>query len=136
VAEFVIDEEERAARRKNMQKMCRSCHAAGWVEGHFERLDNTIETTNAMTLVATNIMATIWEKGLAEGLPQGGNIFDEAIEKKWAEQWLFYANSTRFASAMAGADYGAFANGRWYMAKTVQEMLDWLNSHLEQVEGE
>ena len=27
---------------------------------------------------------------------------------------------------MAGADYGVFANGRWYMNKNIQEMVDWL----------
>jgi hydroxylamine dehydrogenase len=27
---------------------------------------------------------------------------------------------------MAGADYGAFANDRWYMNKNIQEMADWL----------
>jgi hydroxylamine dehydrogenase len=41
------------------------------------------------------------------------------------EQWLFYANSTRFSSAMAGADYGVFANGRWFMAKNLRDMIDW-----------
>jgi hypothetical protein len=46
----------------------------------------------------------------------------------WVEHWLFYANSIRFASAMAGADYGAFANGRWYMTKNLQMMVDWLKS--------
>jgi hypothetical protein len=44
----------------------------------------------------------------------------------WVEQWLFYANSTRFASAMTGADYGAFANGRWHLSKNIQKMLDWI----------
>jgi hydroxylamine dehydrogenase len=128
--EYVIDEDERYVRRENMQRTCRACHSGGWVEGHFARLDNTIKTTNDMTLTATNILAKAWENGAAEGLPQGGDIFDQAIEKKWVEQWLFYGNSTRFASAMAGADYGVFANGRWYMSKNVQEMLDWLHLHV------
>jgi hypothetical protein len=48
------------------------------------------------------------------------------------EQWLFYANSTRFASAMAGADYGVFAEGRWYMSRNIQEMLDHLHLLLRQ----
>jgi len=136
VAEYVIGEEERAARRKNMQKTCLACHATGWVEGHFEKLDHTIETTNAMTLTATNMLSKAWESGLAEGLPQGADIFDEAIEKKWVEQWLFYANSTRFASAMMGADYGVFANGRWYMSRNLQDMLDWLKVHEAEAKGE
>ena len=103
-----------------------ACHSYGWVEGQFARFENTIRTTNEMTLTATKILVAAWEQGVAHGLPQGANIFDEAIEKKWVEQWLFFANSTRFASAMAGADYGAFANGRWYMSKNIQEMSDWL----------
>ena len=68
--------------------------------------------------------------GLAH-IPEGENIFDEAIEKKWIEQWLFYANSTRYASAMGGADYGVFANGRWYMSKNIQEMVDWMSFKLK-----
>ena len=62
---------------------------------------------------------------------QKDGLFNEAIEKRWVEQWLFYANSTRFSSAMAGADYGVFANGRWAMAKNVQEMVDWLQFKLK-----
>jgi hydroxylamine dehydrogenase len=27
---------------------------------------------------------------------------------------------------MAGGDYGVFGNGRWYMNKNIQEMVDWL----------
>jgi hypothetical protein len=27
---------------------------------------------------------------------------------------------------MQGADYGVFANGRWYMAKNIQELWDWM----------
>ena len=53
-------------------------------------------------------------------------FFDEAIEKKWVEQWFFYANATRFASAMAGTDYGVFANGRWYLSRNIHDMIDWI----------
>ncbi len=72
-------------------------------------------------------------KGAAKGLTQKDSIFNEAIEKKWVEQWLFYANSTRFASAMAGADYRVFANGRWYLNKNIQEMMDWLEFKLQSI---
>jgi len=30
-----------------------------------------------------------------------------------------------------GADYGVFANGRWYISKNIQEMLDWLEFKLQ-----
>ncbi|UCD83595.1 MAG: hydroxylamine oxidase [Deltaproteobacteria bacterium] len=130
VAKYLTDAKEQEERKRNMQKVCLACHSTSWVEGQFARLDNTIRTTNEMTLTATKILLAAWDKGAASGLDQNDSIFNEAIEKKWVEQWLFFANSTRYASAMAGADYGAFANGRWYMSKNIQEMLDWLNFKL------
>ncbi|MBU1707434.1 hydroxylamine oxidase, partial [bacterium] len=134
VVEYVIDAEEQNHRRETMQQICLACHSASWVENQYVRLENTIAITNDMTLTATQILTTAWEKGAAKGLPQGEDIFDEALEKKWVEHWLFFANSTRFASAMAGADYGAFANGRWYLAKNIQEMADWLEFKLQSME--
>jgi hydroxylamine dehydrogenase len=98
------------------------------VQGHFRQLDNTIRTTNQMTLTATQIMSAAWEKGLSKGWAQKDSPFNDALEKKWVEQWLFFANSTRFASAMMGADYGAFANGRWYLSKNIEEMIERLKT--------
>lgn len=122
VAAALIDAEEQGKRRAAMQAACFACHSRSWVAGHFERLDHTIAETNALTLTATKILQTAWASGVATGPAQGGSIFDEPIERLWAEQWLFYANSTRFASAMMGADYGVFAGGRWQMAKNLREM--------------
>jgi len=132
VAEYLIDTKEQDTRRKTMEKVCLSCHSHGWVQGHFSRFENTIKITNNMTLTATQILLSAWEKGAAMGLAQNNSIFNEAIEKKWVEQWLFFANSTRYSSAMTGADYGVFANGRWYMSKNIQEMVDWLKFKLEE----
>jgi hypothetical protein len=126
VAKYLIGAKEQAQRQKTMQRICLSCHSQGWVDGQFARFHNTIETTNAMTWTATKILLSAWEKGAAKGLAQKDSIFNESIEKKWVEQWLFFANTTRYASAMVGADYGAFANGRWYLSKNIQEMADWL----------
>lgn len=130
-SDFLIDKTEQAKRRERMKNVCNSCHASGWVDGHFAMLDKTIETTNAITLTATQILSKIWEEGYVEGLPQGKSIFDDAIERKWVEEWLFYANSTRFAAAMVGADYGVFANGRWQMSKNLSEIHEWLKLHEE-----
>jgi len=131
VEEYLIDEREQDKRRRMMQKVCLSCHSQGWVDGQFSRFENTIEVTNEMTLAATKVLLSAWEKGTAKGLAHNDSIFNEAIEKKWVEQWLFFANSTRYASAMAGADYGVFANGRWYLSKNIQEMVDWLELKLK-----
>jgi hypothetical protein len=120
-AEFVISPEEQAKRRDTLQKVCVSCHTHDWVNGHWERFENTIKTSNQMTLTSTQVLVKAWDEKVAD---KKVGIFDEAIEKQWVEQWLFYANSTRFASAMMGTDYGVFANGRWFMSKNIQQMLD------------
>jgi ssDNA-binding Zn-finger/Zn-ribbon topoisomerase 1 len=125
-SDFLIDKKEQDKRRQTMQKVCLSCHSQSWVEGHFRRLENTIKTSNQMTLTATNLMNAAWEKGLVKGLTQKDSLFNEYFEKKWVEQWLFHANSIRYASAMMGADYGVFANGRWYLNKNIEEMEEWL----------
>jgi hypothetical protein len=127
VAKFLIDGAEQAARQKSMQQVCLSCHAEGWVQGHWERFENTIRTSDALTLATTQVLATAWEKALARGLAQSDSIFNEPIERKWAEQWLFYANAVRFSAAMLGADYGVFELGRWNMSRTLLEMQEWLD---------
>ena len=126
VSKFLISQAEMDKRQESMERVCSGCHSDQWIKGHFVRLDKSIETTNQMTLQATKILAQAWAEGLAEGLPQGKNPTNEAIELKWVEQWLFFGNSTRFATAMGGADYGVFADGRWYQAKNLQEMYDYL----------
>jgi len=133
ISQFLIDRKEQSRRNATLQKICLSCHSDQWVKGQFTRFENTLNTTNEMTLTATKILLSAWEKGAAKGLAQKDSIFNEAIERKWVEQWLFYANSTRFASAMAGADYGVFANGRWYLSKNIQEMLDRLEFKLQKL---
>lgn len=125
--EYLISREEQLQRQKTLQKACFSCHGSTLVQGHWERFENTIATTNAMTLAATQILLTAWEKGLARGPAHKDSLFNEPIEKKWVEQWLFYANSTRFSSAMGGADYGVFDNGRWNLSRNLAEMKEWLD---------
>jgi hypothetical protein len=126
-SEYLIDNEEQQKRRKTLQRVCLSCHGQQWVDGHWARFENTIKTSNEMTLAATELILKAWETGAAKGLGQKDSLFNEAIEKKWSEQWLFFANSTRMSSAMLGTDYGVFDNGRWYLAKNIQEILYRLN---------
>jgi hypothetical protein len=129
-SEYLIDNQEQQNRRKVLQKVCLACHTQQWVDGHWARFENTIKVSNEMILTATELIVQAWDKGAANGLAQNDSIFNEAIEKKWMEQWLFFANSTRMSSAMLGTDYGVFDNGRWYMAKNVQEIHDWLRMML------
>jgi hydroxylamine dehydrogenase len=125
---FLIGKAEMDQRRKSMQAICLNCHGTAWVAGHWERFENTIRETNAKTLAATRTMSEIWRKGYARGLSDPkANPFDEAVEKQWVDTWLFYANTTRFASAMAGGgDYGVYADGRYHLNKRIAELSDWL----------
>lgn len=131
-AEYLISESEQKTRSQTMQAVCQSCHAKPWVEGYRQRYENSIRHSNAAVAVSTSIMNDIWKRGFAKGLKQGESPFDEAIERKWCDTWLFYANTIRFASAMAGGgDYGVFADGRYQMSQTVAELQDWLNLRLQ-----
>jgi hypothetical protein len=121
--DFLIDAEEQERRRTTLQQTCLNCHDTAWVEGHWQRFENTIAQTNQATRVATDLMQQIWGRGMATGPANGGSLFDEAVEKRWSEIWLFYANSTRFASAMGcGGDYGVFADGRYQLMHAITSL--------------
>jgi len=126
-AEGLIDKDEEARRQKMMSGVCNSCHNTSWVNRHFAKLDNTIKEVDSLTLASTLLLVEAWNHGLAEGLPQGKNPFDETIEQMWIRQWLFHANSIKYASAMTGApDYATFKNGWWNLTENLQHMKDWV----------
>ena len=125
-SKYLIDKEEMQKRTVEMQSICLSCHSESWVKGHWTKFENTIARTDAEIKTATGIMQNIWKDGLALGLARNSNPFDEAIEKQWHLTWLFYANSIRFTSAMAGGgDYGVFAGGRYQLSLSIAGMSDW-----------
>jgi len=107
--EGLIDAAEQDRREKQMKAICNQCHSSSWSDGHFARLDHAIEQTDRMVLTSTLLMQKAWERGLADP----ANPFDEPLERTWLAQWLFYANSIRYAAAMGGPDYASFKNG-WY----------------------
>jgi hydroxylamine dehydrogenase len=115
---FLISAEEQGSRQTKMRKVCSGCHSSSWSAGHFARFDSTVADADRMTLAATGLLATAWEKKLADRT----NPFDEELEQQWVRQWLFYANSVRHASAMSGPDYAAFKNGWWNLTENLQEM--------------
>jgi len=122
--DFLIGTAEQERRYGIMKNVCRSCHSTRWIGDHFAKMDNTIKETNEMTFAATMLMTEAWDKGIEDK----ANPFDEQIEKLWVKQWLFYANSVRYASAMTGApDYAAFKNGWWELSDNLQKMRDTIN---------
>lgn len=123
-SEYLIDKSEQEKRLSTMEKVCNSCHSTQWINGHFAKLENTIKETDEMTLAATKLILEAWGKGIEDKT----NPFDEAIEKMWVKQWLFYSNSIRYASAMTGApDYTAFKLGWWELSDNLQKMRDMID---------
>jgi hypothetical protein len=124
--EFLIDDAEQAARLDSMKTICKSCHSTGWTNQHFEKFEHTVAATDQMALAATTLMAQAWEQGIAEQ----ANPFDESIEQLWVKQWLFYANTIRYASAMTGAQkYTAFADGWWDLTHNLQKIHEHIQAH-------
>lgn len=121
-AEFLIDEAEAKRRQAGMKAICQTCHGSSWANAHFAKMDATLAEADKMVAAATTLLVRAWDAGLADQ----ANPFDEALEQAWVAQWLFYANSLRYASAMSGPDYAAFKNGWWELTRNLQKMHDWL----------
>ncbi len=123
--EYLLDEVAQNERQENMARVCAACHASSWTAGHFAKLERTNRETDGMVLTATRLMLEAWDKGLADK----SNPFDEFLEQKWVIQWLFFANSVRYASAMSGPDYAAFKNGWWNLNRNLREMRYHMDLH-------
>lgn len=118
--DYLLNGDEQVKRKNQMTKVCRACHGTDWAEHHFSKLDSTIYETDRMVLSTTLLLQKAWDEKLADP----SNPFDEAIEQKWISQWLFYANSVRYGSAMGGPDYAAFKNGWWKLTYNLQQIKD------------
>jgi len=118
--EHLIDAAEQARRQGEMKKVCLACHGTSWADGHFAQMARLNADTDKMVLAATDLVKRAWELKLADP----ANPFDEAIERKWVTQWLFYANSVRYSGAMGGPDYAAFKYGWWDLTRNLEEMAD------------
>jgi hypothetical protein len=117
-ASGLIDKGEQDRRQAEMKKVCGGCHSTSWSAGVFQKLAQTTAETDSMVLAATQLLGEAWEKKLADRT----NPFDEAIEQLWLKEWLFYANSIRYGSAMGGPDYAAFEHGWWDLTHNLEEM--------------
>ncbi len=116
--EYLIDAKEQKERLSKMKSVCTSCHSTNWTENQLGKLQKVNEDTDKMVLASTKVLLEGWEKGAADKT----NPFDEELELLWQNQWLFYANSIRHATAMMGPDYGAFKNGWFESTKNIEKM--------------
>ncbi|MDA8388063.1 MAG: multiheme c-type cytochrome [Nitrospiraceae bacterium] len=120
-SKYLIGKDEQARREGIMKSVCNSCHSGDWTNGHFKKMDETVKEADQMTYAATKLMLEAWQLGIADKT----NPFDEALEMDWVRQWLFYANTVKYAAAMTGApDYTSFKNGFWDLSYNIQKMKD------------
>jgi hypothetical protein len=115
---FLIDQKEQSKRRNQMARVCQACHSSGWVEGHLVQMERVAADADRMVQEATRLIQLAWKRRRADKK----NPFDEVIERLWVRQWLFYANSVRYAAAMSGPDYAAFKNGWWNLTENLQKL--------------
>ncbi|MEK7474488.1 MAG: multiheme c-type cytochrome [Candidatus Coatesbacteria bacterium] len=117
-SEFLIDAGEQLRRKERMRSVCRACHSSSWADGHFARMDSAVAEADTMVRAATVLMQSVWKAGKASP----ANPFDEEPEYAWMRQWLFYANSVRYAAAMGGPDYAGFKNGWFAMNENLEKL--------------
>ncbi len=122
---YLISSQEQTKRRQAMIQICNACHGTDWATSYFDRFELQIKDADQAVLAATKLIQFAWDKRLADP----DNPFDEFLERLWVRQWLFYANSVRYAAAMSGPDYAAFKNGWWYLTENLRKLEFYLQDH-------
>jgi hypothetical protein len=117
-AEYLIGAKEQRVRRERMKRVCTGCHASSWTDKFLTRIDSSSANVDQMILAATQLLQKAWDRKVEDP----ANPFDETLEMMWVRQWLFYANSVRYATAMSGPDYAAFKNGWFDLAENLKAM--------------
>lgn len=116
--DYLIDDSEVAKRKEIMGNICKNCHSSQWATKFFAKIDTTNAHADRLVRTATDMLADAYKRKLIDP----ANPFDEPIEYYWVNQWLFYANSVRYATAMSGPDYAGFKNGWYYLTNNIRIM--------------
>ena len=112
-------------KRAKMQKICLSCHSAGWVKGFYQQFDAAVELYNTKYFIP---MQAMMNELYAQGLLTSDNKFDEEIEWVFFELWHHEGRRARMGAAMMGPDYVQWhgfydlAKGLVKMKKLAQEL--------------
>ena len=119
-SKYLIGKDEQERREAAMKSICNSCHSSDWTDGYFKKMDATIKAADGMTAAATKLMDEAWREGVADKT----NPFDQHIEMDWVKQWLFYANTVKYAAAMSAPYYTSFKDGFWDLSYNLRKMKD------------
>ncbi|PKL90363.1 MAG: hydroxylamine oxidase [Ignavibacteriae bacterium HGW-Ignavibacteriae-2] len=116
--DYLLDKFDQADRMDKITSVCKTCHGTSWTEKQIAKIEKVNADADAMVLASTKILVEGWNNGVANN----NNPFDENLEFLWQSQWLFYANSIRYSTAMMGPDYAGFKNGWFNMTHNLQKM--------------
>jgi hypothetical protein len=106
--------------REKMKKVCLACHSQTWTDGHFDRLDATIENYNEVYYKPMKkLVDGLYEKKLLSK----EKPLDEHLEVQMYELWHHEGRRARFGAAMMAPDY-AWWHGFYEMKKRCMEIED------------
>ncbi|MFH1136996.1 MAG: multiheme c-type cytochrome [Pseudomonadota bacterium] len=88
--------------RDKMKAVCLQCHANGWVDDHYTKLDKVVAEYNDVYFKPAKAMLDqLNEKGLLDKT----RFFDERLEVEYYELWHHEGRRARMGSAMMAPDY-------------------------------
>lgn len=88
--------------RGKMKDVCLQCHANGWVDGHFNKLDQVVKEYNEVYYApARKVLDELYAKGLLDKT----KYFDEHLEWEFYELWHHEGRRARMGAAMMAPDY-------------------------------
>ncbi len=101
------------AKRAEMQKVCRNCHASTWVGNFYTQYDTAVDLYNRkFGEPGKAVMAKLHAAGKLTPTP-----FDERLEWDYFEMWHHQGRAARMGVAMMGPDYVQW-HGFYEVAKT------------------
>jgi hypothetical protein len=119
-------------RRDEMQQVCGSCHAAGWVENWYKQFDSEVGLYNdKFGRPATRL----YQMARSAGLISNDVDFDDKLEFTYYLLWHHEGRRARHGAAMMGPDYtqwhGNFEVAQRFYTEFVPELRDVIKKGIE-----
>ncbi|MGD9897777.1 MAG: multiheme c-type cytochrome [Calditrichaceae bacterium] len=120
-------------KRKNMGKVCTSCHGNAFVDGHFYQYDGVVRLYNEkFAIPATEIMNLVRKNKLLENPAS----FSNNIEWTYWEIWHHEGRRARHGAAMMGPDYtwwhGMYEVAKHFYFKLIPEAREFKNKEVDE----
>jgi len=105
--------------RQKMRAICLQCHADGWVDNHYVRIDQAVQEYNDVYFKPAKAML---DELYAKGLMDKSRFFDEPLEVEYYELWHHEGRRARMGTAMMAPDY-AWWHGFYELKKRYNDYM-------------